>query len=240
MLSPSSALGGPVTVQTVQQGRLLVAVTLDNGSGFKEPLPGVHVLLTQPVFRGLRLSATTNGTGEWASYLASGDYAVSVGDQRFDYATSVPVTAGTETRIQVGVNMTSFTVVLAEAEDTTGTGSLGPWDQLVAAIQPAGLRVFISPPGDRNATVYYTQAAMRNYSGYRFPSTVFIEPMRFTRSDFGIQQGIGVAATVVSQEANGGLIWLTLRPAGLLDVSGANYLEVFSYEAGGAVSFVGE
>ena len=72
----------------------------------------------------------------------------------------------------------------------------------------------------------------------RFGTDVFVQPVtyRYNGTTY-VASGQEVPATVISQSEGSGVAWLTLQPLQILEISGANYLVVVSYEAGSSVSY---
>jgi len=202
---------------------------MDNGSGGYTPLAGSQVRVSQTLPHGFTLMAQTNDSGEVEIAVASGQYAVSVFDQRFSYETIVPVNPEKVTQTQVLVNRTSFSAFWAEAQDSSTSGQVETWNQVEVAVSTLDNNFFT-----------YPIVQSRNYSNFVFPTNVFLQPtkIRFNGVTFG-PSGPEIPATLISQVRSSGDIWLVLRPLAPFSLSGANYLGVVAYEASGNVTVPG-
>lgn len=223
------AEGGSTTLAYVPPGSLLLSVSMNNGSGEYTPVAGSEVRVSQTLLHGFTLLARTNDSGEVEITVASGQYAVSVFDQMFSYETTVPVNPGRVTQMQVRVNRTSFLAFWVQAQDSSTTGQVETWNQVEVAV----------PMLSGN---YFTREIVefRNYSNFTFPTNVFLQPVKFQFSGGTlVPTGPEIPATVISQVRSTGDIWLVLGPLTPLSLSGANYLGVAAYEAGGNVTIPG-
>lgn len=211
-------------------------VSVELGS---RPLDGARVGISQVAPFGLRLELQTNESGRVGIALGPGQYGVSVSDPRFSLQNSVPVYPGNMTRMQVTVNRTSSYAGFAAAKDSTTSGEIETWNQLVVEVanngrpyseygRLVGLPLLVVGQGSTSLPPHYG-------------SEVFVQPIRFYYNSTGftgfVRYGPEIPSAVVSQVALGGVTWLTLRPLGLLDVLGASYLVVVSYEARSSVSY---
>jgi len=223
------AVGGSTTLAYVPPGRLLLSVSMDNGSGGYTPVAGSQVRLSQTLPHGFTLLARTNDSGKVEITVASGQYTVSVFDQRFSYETTVPVNPGKVTLAEVRVNRTSFFAFWVEAQDSSASGQVETWNQMEVAVPMLSGNYFT-----------FEIVQPRNYSNFVFPTNLFLQPVefRFSGGTF-VPSGPEIPATLTSQVRSSGDIWLVLRPLAPFSLSGANYLAVVAYEAGGNVTVPG-
>jgi hypothetical protein len=243
---PSTALTGRGTyVATVPPvGRLLVSVTLDNGSGTPLPYRGVQVAISQSALHGVRVRLTTNYTGKVEFPVQPGSYGVSVNNDKFLVLTTVPVTLGQLTHLYVNVNRTAYYASFAAADDTTSEGIIEPWNTMTLEVSPytnpvrsplffLGGQVTSVPTGNptpalgRFGDVVYIQ-----------PMNVYAVPVGYGVTDYEARGGSEVPATVVYQVPDSGSVWLTLKPMGPTQIAGADYLLVISYQAASLVTFI--
>jgi len=235
---PPGFLAGTASVTTTYTppGQLDLSVTINNGSGIYAPLAGGQVRVSQALLHGFTLMAATNDSGEVDITLASGQYAVSVYDRRFSFENAVPVDPGKVTRLQVQVNRTSFYAYWVEAQDSSTTGQVETWNQLEIAVSMVGGVYFAVGP----AFVFVPVGQSENYSNFKFPANVFLQPIEFRFSgETVIPGGPEIPATVISQVRSSETTWLVLKPLAPFSLSGANYLGVVSYVAGGNVTLPG-
>lgn len=217
----------------VPPGYLLVTVAMDGG-----PLDGVSVAISQFTFHGLHIILATNRSGQVEFPLAPGQYGVSVTDPRFGLETSVPVSSGTTTRLQVTLNRTAFSSVFSAAQDSTLTGEIEPWNQLVVEVAPYGCLTSCGLLGLGGQFGIRVIPSGITLSVPHFGSEVFVQTVRYFANGTGIPTlGSEIPATVISQVAGSGVSWLTLQPLSVLDLSAALYLLVVSYAVGSTVSF---
>jgi len=228
-LPPGFVAGGATTLAYVPPGSLLLSVSMNNGSGAYTAVAGSQVRLSQTLPHGVTILAQTNESGEVEITVASGQYAVSVFDQRFSYETILPVNPGKVTQTHVLVNRTSLFAFWVEAQDSSTTGQVETWNQVEVGVSTLQANFFTSPI-----------AQFRNYSNFAFPTNVFLQPIKIRFNGVAYEpSGPEIPATVISQVRSSGLIWLVLRPLAPLSLSGANYLGVVAYNAGGNVTIPG-
>jgi len=228
---PPGFVGGrtSATLTYVPPGHLALSVSMNNGGGAYTPVGSSQVRVSQTLAHGFTLLAQTNESGEVEMTLPSGQYAVFVYDGRFSYETGVSLDPGRVTQLQVHVNRTSFFAFWVEAQDSSTTGQVETWNQVEVALLTSGVNYVTVPV-----------AQPENYSGYKFPSNVFLQTIEFRSFEgFFVIRGPEIPAAVVSQVTSSGNIWLVLQPLEPLSLSGANYLGVVTYEAAGTVTMEG-
>jgi hypothetical protein len=233
---PSSGFtgrGNSTAPTPYSSGELLVSVTLENGSLVPAPLRGVQVGVSQLVLHGLHLVLPTNGTGEVEVTLPPGAYGVAVSNDKFAQSSDVSVYSGGVTRMNVTVDRTTYVASFVDAEDSTSQGEIEPWNTVVVEVAPY---LVILATG-----AAFGEQVATNLSPPTFNDTVFLQPLLLYPDDGGVGfpgfvAGAEVQATVVSQVARSGGVWLTLRPTGVLQLAGSAYLQVVSYDAGSSVS----
>jgi len=228
---PPGFVGGrtSATLTYVPPGRLVLSVSMNNGGGVYTPVGGSRVRVSQTSLHGFTLLAVTNESGEVEMSLSSGGYAVSVYDGRFTFETGVSLSPGNVTELQVRVNRTSFFAFWVDAQDSSTTGQVETWNQVEVALAASGVNYVAVPVSQRE-----------NYSNYRFPAQVFLQTIEFESiGGFFAIRGPEIPAAVVSQVVSSGNIWLVLKPLTPLSLTGANYLGVVTYEAGGTVTTQG-
>jgi len=234
---PSSGFtgkGNSTAPTPYSSGQLLVSVTLENGSIVPAPLRGVQVGISQLVLHGLHLVLPTNGTGEVEVALPPGAYGVVVSNDKFAQSSDVLVDSGGVTRMNVSVDRTTYVASFVDAEDSTSQGEIEPWNTVVVEVAPY-LVILASE------AAFGGQVVPANPPPPTFNGTVFLQPLLYYPDNggagfAGFVAGMEVQATVVSQVARSGGVWLTLRPTGVLQLAGSAYLQVVSYEAGTSVS----
>ena len=224
----SSTVGTPLS-----GGRLLVSVDLENMSAPPAPYRGVQVGISQLVPHGLHLVLPTNGTGEAEFTLLPGAYGVAVGNDKFTLSSDVSVEPGNLTSMQVTVNRTAYTAAFVAAEDSTSQGEIEPWNTVVLEVTPYQFPGLLSLGG-----VIITGPGPANPSPPTFNGTVFLQTGSFYVSGTfsGLAGGPEVPATVLSQVIRPGGTWLTLRPAGVLQLAGSSFLYVVGYQAKSSVT----
>ncbi|MDE1853645.1 MAG: hypothetical protein KGI38_07855 [Thaumarchaeota archaeon] len=234
---PPSFLGKSDTVvETIAPlGRLVVAVNMYNGSLIPGPLSGVQVAVAGPL--RVHFIGYTNKSGEFEWQLASGQYGVSVTDPRFATETSAAVRPGILTTVQVSVNRTESYSIFSAAEDSTTQGKIETWNQLVVEVS---LYPYYFPlPYSAGAFVVLNAPISPIIPSLpTFGEEVFVQP--FGAGPTGCcspAKGGEVPAKVVSQFPGQGAVWLTLQPLSLLDLAGAYFLGIVSYQAGSSVSY---
>ena len=235
---PPGFLAGTVAVTSTYTppGKLDLSVSVNNGSGIYTPLAGGQVRVSQALLHGFTLLAQTNASGDVDITLAAGQYAVSVYDQRFSFESAVPVNPGKVTRLQVQVNRTFFYAFWVEAQDSSTSGQVETWNQLEAAVSMQGGSYFTVGP------VYLTfpVGPYQNYSSFKFPANVYLQPIEFRSSGGALEPyGPEIPAEVISQVRSSETAWLVLKPSTPFSLSGANYLGVVCYVAGGNVTIPG-
>jgi len=238
---PSTALTGKATSTAAVSsgGRLLVSVTLDNGSLFRAPLPKVQVAIAQFLFHGLRVVLATNQTGEVEFPLPAGRYSVSVSNDKFALSTTVPVNPGQVTHLQVAVNRTANYASFVAADDSTSQGTIEPWNTVTVQVSPYSFLRF-SPfflLGGQFSAVPVGQQNPPTLG--RFGAVVYMQPMNVYEVPpaYETRGGAEVPATVVSRVMNSGFAWLTLRLTEPLQLAGPVYLLVVRYQASSTVTF---
>jgi len=234
---PSSGFTGKGNFSTTSysEGQLLVSVTLENGSTVAAPLKGVQVGISQLILHGLHLVLPTNGTGEVELALPPGTYGVTVSSDKFNQSSDISVDSGRLTWMQVSVNRTAYIASFVDADDSTSQGEIEPWNTVVVEVAPY---LVIFGPGASLGE----QAVPASPPPPTFNGTVFLQPLSLYPDQGGVGfaglvGGTEVRATVISQVARSGSVWLTLQPTGLLQLAGSLYLQVVSYEAGSSVTF---
>ena len=237
---PSSGFtgSGPSPVDVLPTaGQLLVSVALNNESSLPTPMKGVQVAISQPILHGLHLVLPTNGTGEVELTLPAGTYGVSVSNGKFALSSDVPVNSTGLTWMHVLVNRTSYLASFAEAQDSTSQGEIEPWNTVVVEVTPYQF-LFPVVNGNPRGQQIIIGSVLPNPSPPTFNGSLYIQPYYFpSAAGAGLVGGTEVPMTVVSQVARSGGTWLTLRPDGLLQLAGALYVQVVSYQAGSSVSF---
>jgi hypothetical protein len=230
---PSSGFtgrGNSTATTSYSGGRLLVSVTLENGSLVPTPLQGVQVGVSQLVLHGLHVVLPTNVTGEVELTVPPGTYGVAVSNDKFTQSSDVVVGSGRLTWMNVSVNRTAYIASFVDAEDSTSQGEIEPWNTVVVEV---ATYLIILASGE--------QVIPASPPPPTFNGTVFLQPLSLYPGNGGVGfagfvAGTEVQATVVSQVARSGGVWLTLRPTGLLQLAGSSYLQVVSYVAGSSVS----
>lgn len=237
--TPSTILTGvgPATVTLIPPGRLLVSVALNNGSAIAAPLSGVQVGITEPVLHGLHIRLATNRSGEVEITLQPGYYRVSVGNSKFALSDSVPINSGQLTHVQVALNRSAYYTTFTAAEDSTTQGTIEPWNTIVVAVPTTGYPITALWNLGAQQVIIVPVVGQAHPS---FGETVFVQTVRLDVGGPGgtqrLEYGAEVPATVLSQTDGAEAIWLSLKPSAQLQVVGALYLMVISYEAGSVVS----
>lgn len=228
-------VGASATFASVPPGQLALSVSMNNGTGVSIPVAGSQVRVSQTVVHGITLLAETNDSGDVEMTLPAGQYAVSVYDQRFSFETGAPIEPGRVTQLQVQVNRTSFVALWVEAQDSSTTGQLETWNQVEVAVPTSGGIFVIASVGEPNY-IPFAFGQPVDYSSFKFPANVFLQAVELqSNGDTFGPSGPETQAAVISQVENSGDIWLVLRPLAPLYLSGASYLGVTAYEAGGNV-----
>ena len=218
-------------------GRLLVSVVMNNGGFFQRPLAGVQVGVTQNAAGGLHLLLTTNSSGEVGLPLPPGGYAVSASNSKFLLLSGATVNSGKLTTLQVTVNRTAYYATFVEADDSTTQGSLEPWNTVTVQVAEYGYPIF-PPPGTQQTIISVGSVPFRP-GNFTFGQNLFLQALRIDYLGEGSVQfvnGTEVPATLVSQTAENGTTWLSLHPAKLFQVAGAEYVLVVDYAAGSRVT----
>ena len=223
------AAGTSATVAYVPPGQVAISVSMGNGDGVYTPVPGSQVRVSQTLLHGFTLLAETNDSGDVEMTLPSGQYAVSVSNQKFSFQTGVSLEPGKVTLLQVRVNRTSFFGFWVETQDSSTEGQIETWNQVEVAVPASGANYVTVPVRQ-----------LENYSNYKFPGGVFLQTIEFRYiGGLFVVGGPEVPATVISQVTSSGNIWLVLKPLAPFSLSGANYLGVIAYEAAGTMTIEG-
>jgi hypothetical protein len=239
-LPPTFLLGSasqPRTTTVIPEGRLDVTVVLQNGSGIFSPMAGEQVGIAQLGTLGYRLQLTTDRVGNVSIKASPGAYGISIVDPRFGFSKSAMVSAGKVTRVNVVVNRTALPTEFAQAQDSTGQEQLGPWNELVVEVSQGGLFYFGGLLNFGGGS--YVVGSSANNTLPKFGTEVFLQPMKlseaFTTLPAFTPEGPEVEAIVVSQVPASQATWLTLRPMGIVAMTGSYYLSVITYVAGSSV-----
>jgi hypothetical protein len=241
-LPPTFLLGSasqPRTTTVMPEGRLDVTVALQNGTGIFSPMAGERVGIKQLATLGFGLQLNTDKMGNVSIKASPGAYGISVADPRFSFSELVSVSAGRVTRVNVVVNRTALPTEFAQVQDSTGQEQIGPWNELVVEVAPGGVIIF-GGLSNFEGGIFIIGSGV-NSTLPRFGTEVFLQPMKpslafVPTGGFAFApEGPEVAAVVVSQVAAPQAVWLTLRPMGIMVMTGSYYLSVVTYEAGGSV-----
>ena len=228
------AVSAPQTTTLASAGRIDVTVLLRNSTGSITPMQGVRVAVAQVATFGLREVFTTGKDGNVSIAEKPGVYGVSIVDPRFTTTTSATVSSGGTTRVRVSVNRTSLYAYFVQAQDSTGEEKVGPWNQLVLEVASSN-NFFATGLWALGGIAYTAPIHQTNATLPHFGAVVFLRPLSFVGGSFG-ESGSEVPASVVSQIPAAESVWLTLRPSGILLMTGADFLAVVTYAATSTVS----
>jgi hypothetical protein len=167
-----------------------------------------------------------------------GTYQVGVADPRFSVSTAVRVSTGNITFVRVTANRTESQSSFADMQDTSGTGTVNPWDSMELVVPESGGSAAAVWVGGMVRWYPIFGVGQGNLStvSQEFGSQVFLQ----TGTNFGFAGGgVGpeVRATVLSQTVRDGLVWLQVRPSRAFSVSGISYVLVITYAAGYQVTY---
>ncbi len=158
------------------------------------PLPGVAIGVAEDVQHGIRFALQTNESGMTKFPLGPGQWVVTISDRRFKVATSVSISSGKVTRIDVNVTKHSYLPFFGEGLDPASNGLVNTWNSMTLAVG-----------------AYNFSGGVYRFEGGHFGQTVFLE---FTQPS-----GTEIRANVLSQSISSGVSWLTVQPQQAIDLS---------------------
>ena len=228
-----------ITPKAQPQGNLMVRAFYANGTPVSNATVLTRNLATRVV---VAIPYHTDSNGVLKVTEAPGQYVVSVRNDQFQSSTTLQVSEGNTTLLDVNVTQTIRASVFNALRTTGTSGFAPPWEQVVVAI-PADTTFY--HPGD---TVFIqrflsTNCPCNGLQNGNGNSTTIIFPINASATLFrfgNLQNNPEIRAEVVSSdlrdEIGPSLLWLTLQINAFLPVDLSPGLQLVTYSATTQVS----
>jgi hypothetical protein len=240
------------TENTTQVGHILVRVSVQNEFQLFQPGKFIRVSISElKVFGGVFLQPVTNESGELEIPLPPDHYSVTIQEPKFQLGVSVLIVPQRTTELGIFVNRTVYDTVFVEMQDPYSSHAVLQPQTIEAAVLPKGwgdfqmtfnccpIRPIIignsSPPPPKFGQIVYLR-------------TIIPLPFvpRGNSSTSGIVSylwtGNEIRAEVLSQriqDPSEALLWVTLRPVEVLNITNGETIDVVTYTPTYKVTILG-